>query len=235
MRDPQAKLTALMDIILDFFSILFNSDPTFFSNLREEKFDMMIINFFPDMDFIANVLEIPIVIRVVMFPLEPAIATLSGNAAYHSSELSILTPKIFGLDPQESWEAHGNTIIKRLKNFGIQLILKGPAKWFMNYKFKQATPADLHKYIDNPRPVNLTLQWGDESVFAPIAKPANYKYIHPWINEIATEESTNPHIFEKSLQQFVDAHSQLFIIAFGSTFIPSNETMETILTFVAEN
>jgi hypothetical protein len=60
---------------------------------------MMIINIYPDMDFIANALEIPMVIRLLGVPFEPAMTILSDNAPYHSSEMTIFTPILFGLDP----------------------------------------------------------------------------------------------------------------------------------------
>ena len=74
-------------------SYLFNQQPGFLLGLKEQKFDMLIVERYEDQQFIANFLETPLVLKVVERVVEPIIIQEIGGNPSHSSQPSSLESK----------------------------------------------------------------------------------------------------------------------------------------------
>ena len=71
-------------------SFLFNEQAPFLLELKEQRFDMLIVERYEDQQFIANFLETPLVVKVIERVVEPIIIQEIGGNPSHSSQLSTL-------------------------------------------------------------------------------------------------------------------------------------------------
>lgn len=98
-------------------SYLFNQQPEFLVELKQQKFDMLIVERYEDQQFIANFLETPLVLKVVERVVEPIIIQEIGGNPSHSSQLSTLRNQLFGIQRFESLEDKQLSFTFRFLNF----------------------------------------------------------------------------------------------------------------------
>lgn len=58
---------------------------------------MLIVDRFDEMQFIANYLDIPILVKLIERIVDPALITELGGAPSHSSQLNTVINNIFGV------------------------------------------------------------------------------------------------------------------------------------------
>ena len=69
----------------DHVTYLFNDQIQFLKELKAMKFDMLIVERYEDQQFVANFLEIPILVKVIERVVEPIIIQEIGGNPSHSS------------------------------------------------------------------------------------------------------------------------------------------------------
>lgn len=96
----------------------------------------------------------------------------------------------------------------------------------------KAIPDEYWQQVKNVKSPNFTIYYGVEGLATPIALAPNNKWVYPLVrkNETKKEEKISPEI-----QQFMSKFDKIFVVSFGTTYVPTQEQLENIFHYIATN
>lgn len=74
----------------------FVEEDGFVQYLKDQNYGMLIIQAQPEMDIMAHVLEIPLVVRILGLTKMAANNLYSGQSPFYSYEPNVFSPNVFG-------------------------------------------------------------------------------------------------------------------------------------------
>ncbi|CDW84131.1 antennal-enriched udp-glycosyltransferase [Stylonychia lemnae] len=205
----------------------FYSNEDLINQIKSIKFDMIVCGPFPEAELIANTLQIPLYIRLVISNPDSTMQTMLKQHASHSSQSHTSRTTLFGMEKHKGFNSLTGSFLTRLKSKLSEYLFLGIYFEIIFYKHHQVIPEHLKLEATTFRAPDLILYSGFEGLSPPLALSPNSRII-PFISE---DESVHQEI-PKELQEFMNRHEKLILIAFGTIQNPTNQTLREISNFM---
>eukprot|EP00347_Sterkiella_histriomuscorum_P008150 403346192 len=190
-------------------SSVYNND-TLLQEIWDHKFEMYITHMNPDAHIIANILKIPIYVKVIDMQPEASIMTALGGVNFHSSINNFIRPQAFGLETFSHPIDMAENFRVRLLNTATQMLfyclINFPAKYYWSTDIPDKYKEDFYSM----REANMSIYFGVEGMFEPMSLPQNTKIIYPKYRYVRKSHS------------------------FGTSMNPTNETLQEIIEFMGQ-
>jgi len=185
--DPEEAKESMIDKLVFWVTHLCTHEDDTIQFLKKAKFDMMIIEQFPDMAIIATAIEVPVIIKILTAAAEPIAIKAGGGAPPHSSETPMYKPLMFGLSELDGIFDISTSFTQRFKNWITMFLIDGPMDLYLKMKYWRSIPDNYKEFAYRPRIANLTLYLGAEGVSMPVAMPPNQRFLYPLVKDASVE------------------------------------------------
>eukprot|EP00347_Sterkiella_histriomuscorum_P008512 403344819 len=174
---------------------------------------MYITHMNPDAHIIANILKIPIYVKVIDMQPEASIMTALAGPNFHSSINNFIRPQIFGLETFTDSLTMASSFRIRLFNTLTQMFFYSLLNFPSMYYWSTAIPDKYSEDFNTMRNVNMSIHFGVEGMFEPMNK-------HDKLMLISFGTTMNP--TNETLQEIIQFMSQRidygFLIALRSKY-----------------
>ena len=216
-------------------SFLFNEQAPFLLELKEQRFDMLIVERYEDQQFIANFLETPLVVKVIERVVEPIIIQEIGGNPSHSSQLSTLRNQLFGIQRGfETLEDKQLSFTFRFFNFISYVLHKAYIYPSLQHDLAGVIPDEYSEIATTHRFPNMSIFTGIEGINPPIAVPPALKFVYP---KYKTQYEDEYMAITPELNTFMSKRfpKGLALVTFGSQRQPSAYDLETLTDYMVSN
>eukprot|EP00347_Sterkiella_histriomuscorum_P001315 403372506 len=213
----------------------YNDNATFVNDIKSQKFDMIIDDTtLIDGGHVASLLDIPLRIKFLgTFP-DSNFVEIFGFGPQHSSVTTFFRTTIFGKANADSYYDLQGTFTHRLQNTIASFMWRGVLANVAKIYFALNIQNSPLKLFENKRGANLTIFTAIDGLYQPLSLPSNVKVIWP-LNDFKTKgQVVLESSFDQEIQSFLDNHSRVILVAFGSSQNPTNQSMTEIINFMIQ-
>eukprot|EP00347_Sterkiella_histriomuscorum_P017050 403350851 len=213
----------------------YNDNATFVNEIKAQKFDMIIDSqTVIDGGHLSSLLDIPLRIKFLGTIPDSNLVELFGYGPQHSSVPSIMRTMIFGQANAESYNDIQGTFTHRLQNTIASFMFRGVIANAMKLYYAFNLQNSPLKVFESKRGANMTICTAIDGLYQPMSLPSNVKVV--WsLNDFKTKGKVISEIaFDKEIQSFLDNHSRVALVAFGSSQNPTNQSMTEIINFMIQ-
>eukprot|EP00347_Sterkiella_histriomuscorum_P017592 403348748 len=213
----------------------FNDNTTFINEIKAQKFDLLIDDMaVVDGGHVASLLDIPLYIKLFGTIPDNNFLEQLGYGPQHSSVTHFFRTTIFGKANAESYYDLQGTFTHRLQNTIASIMWRGVIANVMKVYFALNLQNQPLKIFENKRGANLTIFTAIDGLYQPTSLPQNVKVIWP-LHDFKTKGKIAQEIaFDQEIQSFLDNHSRVVLVSFGSSQNPTNQTMTEIIKFMIQ-
>ncbi|CDW78088.1 antennal-enriched udp-glycosyltransferase [Stylonychia lemnae] len=214
-------------------SYMFNEQIDLLIDLKSQNFDMLIVERYEDQQFVANFLEIPMLVKVIERVVEPIIIQEIGGNPSHSSQLSTLRNTLFGIQRYETLEDKQLSFFFRFFNFVSFFLHKAYLYPSIQYDLASIIPDEYVEQATTQRYANMTIFTGIEGLIPPIAVPPSLKFIYP---RYKTQYQPEFMQIDQELKDFMNKKfpKQLALATFGNTKQPNVYDLDNLATYMVK-
>eukprot|EP00347_Sterkiella_histriomuscorum_P003341 403364663 len=213
----------------------YNDNATLVNEIKAQKFDMLIDDMtLVDGGHVPSLLDIPLRIKFLGTIPDSNFVEVFGFGPQHSSVTNFFRTTIFGKANTQSYYDLQGTFTHRLQNLIASFMWRGVIANAMKVYFALNIQNSPLKLFENKRGANLTIFTAIEGLYQPISLPSNVKVIWP-LHDLKTKGKVASEIaFDQEIQSFLDNHSKVALVAFGSSQNPTNQSMTEIINFMIQ-